>query len=516
VSYSIFAGGANIDASTGVVSNVTSNYVVRATATGLCGTTTADRSVTVNTPSATASISYSGGIIANPTAIAGNPNKNIQLTGCEGTAITLTATVGNSSSYEWMKNGVAISGSQNQASIPVTISWGDYQLVAYDINNCGTFTDTVGISLKKSVASAGLDRNICPGTTTTIGGGLYPTGTTYTWTPSTNLSAANVSNPTVLATLSAPTTYSLVVSKPFVEQEASFSCASAPDDVNITLKSQPSTPSITANTANVCQNDVVTLSVSNTTGSSQIRWFRDGTQLTTTSALTYNPPTNGSGTFNFTARGLSADGCLSLLSNAAPVTIFNAPTPVVTASVGTDVGNVVKLCPGITSTTLTATASGGTPTYQWYETSTPATILGTTNTLVVSGVTTVNKLRSVKATYTYSAITCVKTPAYKAIRQDATATGCRLMNANEVVDNEMTAYPNPTSNVLNVKVQATEAGESTLSLINSLGQAVWSENRSIEQGTTEIQLSLAHLPAGIYHLILDKGDIHQTVRVVKE
>ncbi|UPT68707.1 MAG: hypothetical protein M0D57_08830 [Sphingobacteriales bacterium JAD_PAG50586_3] len=74
VTYSIVGGtGASINSTTGVVSSVTGNFTVRATATTICGTATTDRAVTVNpAPSALSggdqSICYTGGTITGASA----------------------------------------------------------------------------------------------------------------------------------------------------------------------------------------------------------------------------------------------------------------------------------------------------------------------------------------------------------------------------------------------------------------------------------------------------------------
>ncbi|MFN0201438.1 MAG: T9SS type A sorting domain-containing protein, partial [Bacteroidia bacterium] len=396
-------------------------------------------------------------------------------------------------------------------------------LVAYDVNNCGTFTDTIGISLKKATASAGIDRDICLGSTITIGGGTYPAGTTYTWTPSTNLSASNVATPTVLGTLTSPTTYSLVIARPITEQEATFTCASAPDAVNVTLKAVPAPPTITRTSASdiACQGGTgITLAATNIVGS--VQWYRASSVGPTTTSITET--STGGVARAYTARNLS-NGCYSAPSNSLTITVVNAPKPTITSSVGSlqsGSATQINVCPTVTSAVFTAayTTSAGTvaPTYAWYNPAVSSTtVIGTGNTLAVSGITTNNLRRNVIATYVYPSITCTATSATMDIRQSATATGCRVMqNEEETFENILSVYPNPTEKMLNAKIQVTEAGEATLTLVNSLGQNIWTEKRNLEEGDTDIQLSLEALPAGIYILSFDKENVHQSVKIVKE
>ncbi|MFN0202122.1 MAG: T9SS type A sorting domain-containing protein [Bacteroidia bacterium] len=457
----------------------------------------------------TASITTSGGILANPTAT-GQTNKLI--TGCQGTNILLTAMTSNASSHKWFKNGAQV-GNTSDATLTVNTGWGDYELIAYDASGCGQAGDTVGISLKPTpLATGGLDRNICQGTTTTIGA-LAQANTTYTWTPNDgHLSSFSAANPTVLATLPNSTKYGLQISRSYIVLDANFTCASAIDSVVITLKSQPNTPTIIASATEVCQGSMITLTASNIVGS--LKWFVNNVAGASTNPL--NVTSTSGVTKTYTAKNVGANGCSSVASNSINATIQNAPVPTITSSVGTDVSNIIKVCLGITNATLTANVTAGTPTYTWFNPPN-LTSIGSGNTLALANIATTNKNYYVRAAYVYGGLTCTKNSVTKVIRQDAAATGCRVMqNEEEVLKNALSVYPNPTEKLLNAKIQVAEAGEATLTLVNNLGQSVWTEKRNLEEGDTEIQLSLETLPAGIYFLSLDKENVHQSTKIVKE
>lgn len=523
ITYSIFMGGASIDANTGVVSNVTSNFTVRATATGTCGSTTSDRSVIVNTLQATASITVARGTFINPAASAANPQLDRQYRSCEGDSIVAVANVSNSVQHRWMRNNSFLPAFDNAPSISIKASWGVYQLVAYDMNGCSTATDSIGFKINVTpIVKAGSDQSICLGGTKMIGATNAVVGITYTWTPSTHLNDANLAKPTVQNTFNATTTYAFQARRTYNELEVPVTCSSRFDSAKVTLEPLPAFPSIAASATNICQGDAsIVLTPSNTAGATSVQWLKNGVVIGTSSnvsatrSVTSLPSSSGS----YTAQVVSASGCSSLPSNSIALTINAAPTPTISPSVGQDINNVIKVCLGITNVTLNATTSAGTPTYTWFRTS-PTTQIGTGNNVVLTNVTTTNRSYYVRATYVYGGLTCSKNSTTKTVRQDATATGCRLMQNGEEqeveLSNHLSAYPNPTQNLLTAKIQVVEAGEATLTLVNNLGQKVWCEKRTLEEGNTEMQLSLETLPTGVYILSFDKEGVHQTLKVVKE
>lgn len=120
ISYSVLSGGATINSTTGVVSNVLSDYVIRATASTGCGTATADQSVTVH---------------ANPIAPIITNIGN--LTFCEGQNVLLSSNL--SSGNLWSTN-------ENTESILVTSS-GNYSLVYTDANGCSASSNSVTVQV---------------------------------------------------------------------------------------------------------------------------------------------------------------------------------------------------------------------------------------------------------------------------------------------------------------------------------------------------------------------------------
>lgn len=84
-------------------------------------------------------------------------------------------------------------------------------------------------------------------------------------------------------------------------------------------------------------------------------------------------------------------------------------------------------------------------------------------------------------------------------------------NLEELVN--VTVYPNPTSEVLNLRFEVPVEGEIDVYLLNQQGQLVKTD--IIEAATLEKQINMQEYPAGIYFLRLVKGKLSNVYKVVK-
>lgn len=153
---------------------------------------TSTLTLTVSDGTCTASDVVTVSVTPLPLANAGN-----DVTICTGTSATLTATGG--STYTWTpSSGLDNPNSASPVANPsVTTS---YTVIVGD-NGC-TATDVVSVIVTNSlVIDAGVDQTICDGQSTTM---IATGGSTYTWTPSSGLSANTgysvVANPTITTT----------------------------------------------------------------------------------------------------------------------------------------------------------------------------------------------------------------------------------------------------------------------------------------------------------------------------
>ena len=120
IAYSILTGGATIDAVSGTVSNVASDYTVRATANTGCGITTADRLVTVNSNPIAPVVSATG-----------------SLTFCEGQSVVLNSSYPSGNLW-----------SNNQLGETLTVNTtGNYSLIYTDLNGCSSTSNAISVQV---------------------------------------------------------------------------------------------------------------------------------------------------------------------------------------------------------------------------------------------------------------------------------------------------------------------------------------------------------------------------------
>ena len=70
---------------------------------------------------------------------------------------------------------------------------------------------------------------------------------------------------------------------------------------------------------------------------------------------------------------------------------------------------------------------------------------------------------------------------------------------------QLELYPNPNNGDFKLKIRSTKASETRISLLNMLGQEVWTDTKTIIVGTQEMDLS-TNLAAGVYILRLNNVD----------
>ena len=263
---------------------------------------------------------------------------------CVGNSISPTATVTpcygtGTPTYVWTFTGGS-PASSNQLN-PGTIAYantGSFPVTLRVTDLCG-FTEasqtlTVG---PRPTANAGPDRNICSGTTTTLGSSNVP-GVTYTWQPTTGLSNPNSHSTTLnaLYTGLAPDTLLTYV----VTASLGATCQST-DTVQVRVRRSPLV-SITPPNTSICTGSSAVLVAS---GADSYVWTPGGA---TSPSVTVSPAT----TTNYQVTGTLANGCSATAS--ALVTVVNF----VPANAGPD----VSFCSGQPAS-LQGTNAG--MNYQW-------------------------------------------------------------------------------------------------------------------------------------------------------
>ena len=83
-------------------------------------------------------------------------------------------------------------------------------------------------------------------------------------------------------------------------------------------------------------------------------------------------------------------------------------------------------------------------------------------------------------------------------------------------ENVMEVYPNPVTQMLNVKLQNSLENEGKLLLYNNMGQLVFTQNISLLNGSANETLDLQNLAAGIYNLTFQTVSSNIVRKIVKE
>lgn len=210
-------------------------------------------------------------------------------------------------------------------------------------NTCGSspvsnpFTFTIN---PLPVVSAGIDKTICNGSSTTIGG-TATAGLIYAWTPTTGLSNANISNPTASPTTS--TSYIVTA------YNGTTGCYKK-DTVKVTVLASPVANAGSDKT--LCNGLTTVLGTTAIAGVTYTWTPATGLSSTTVSNPTFTSTTPGTTTYTLTAK-LTATGCVK--TDQVVVTV----NPAAVANAGVD----KTVCLGY-STLIGATATASN-TYLW-------------------------------------------------------------------------------------------------------------------------------------------------------
>lgn len=285
----LWSNGQNAQTATGLAAG---NYTVTVTDAGGCAFTV---TVTVN---------MTGG----PTATAG-----ADVSMCMGNSTQLNA--GGGGNYSWIP-ATALSNAaiSNPIANPNTTT--TYTVIVTDVNGC-TSADNVTVTINAlPVANAGTDPSICSGFSATLNGSG---GGSYAWSPATNLSSTNISNP--VANPNATTTYTLTVTD-------ANGCTNS-DDVTVTVNALP-VANFSSTTA--CFNSPTMFTDLSTGNPTSWNWSFPNAIPSSSTSQNPAPTYIADGTYTATLTVTNANGCQDITSmtvtvNPLPFANFSS-TPV--------------------------------------------------------------------------------------------------------------------------------------------------------------------------------------------
>ncbi len=276
---------------------------------------------------------------------------------CAGNTVQFTDSSLNSpTSWNWTFTGgtPATSTAQNPSEVYSTAGIYNVKLKVTNTGGTDSLTKTsyITVNSNPTITATPSPSSYCPGGSSTL---TASGGSTYTWSPSTDLNATT--GTTVTANPTTTTTYTVT--------GTNSSGCSATKTVTVTVNPIP-TITATPSPASYCPVGSSTLTAS---GGSTFTWS-PSTDLsaTTGAAVTANP----TATTTYTVTGTNSSGC----SATKTVTVTVNPTPTITAT-----PSPASYCSGESST---LTASGGS-SYTW---SPSTTLSATTGTTVTANPTT--------------------------------------------------------------------------------------------------------------------------------
>lgn len=224
---------------------------------------------------------------------------NASCTNPTGGSITLN-TSGGLAPYEYSING----GAFQSSNVFTGLSAGPKTIIIKDAF-CGTITKTINVGFNDNLAlTTNNDTLVCAGAPVNMLAVTNGTGTAYTWTPATGLSAANISNP--VATVNSNAAFTVT---------ATLNGCVRTKTVNIAIKPNPVISAGPDKT--IVDGDQVQLNGSSAANAVSIAWTP---AATLTNANTYTPVAKPNATTTYTLTVRDNNNCTS--TDAAIVTVI--------------------------------------------------------------------------------------------------------------------------------------------------------------------------------------------------
>ena len=241
---------------------------------------------------------------------------------CAGTSLRLSVTPALTVSYEWMKDGVPISGATNAYYEPTES--GSYTVTITSVNDgCSSTSSAVTVTVDTGPGFEVMPQ-MNPIPAVCVGGNINLSatqiaGATYHWSGPNGFSATTTTNTAVVtnATSAKAGEYTVVIQ--------TGACSTAPLSENAVVYGLP-TPTVTASGAtSFCEDDgSVTLSVGS--GFDSYQWKRNGVAISGATTSSFTATASG----NYTVLVTNAVGC-SNESTAITVNKLLPPTASFTA-----------------------------------------------------------------------------------------------------------------------------------------------------------------------------------------
>ena len=362
---------------------------------------------------------------------------------CEPLSIPLVIDLPSGSTngfeYQWILNGNPINGATD--STYAAFVSGSYSLSVSDGNNCSK-SSTSKVATIKQLPVANFS---VTGTTTFCKGGsvvFYApviSGYSYTWYNNGVSIGSGVSK-----TIKLSGNYSVVANLGGCKDTSNNSVA-------VTVNDLPVASIATNDNTIFCLGDSAQLIATPSVNGFNYKWL-NGTSIVD-STIVPNYTAFNAGTYKVIIK--DSNGCISKLSTSSVKIKTNA---IPTASI-TPLGSTTISATG--SVKLNASPSTGV-TWQWYK-----------DGVAISGATSKQYLATIDGSYTVAVtkLGCVGTSAAIVVTQTGVKEEAGITNGS-VLSFELSAYPNPVSDVLTINVQGIENVDGTIQVMDCNGRLI--------------------------------------------
>ncbi len=436
-----------------------------------------------------------------PTGVSATNNGPI----CSGTLLTLNANA-SSTNTTWVWTGPNGFYSTLQApfvTAATTAAAGTYNVTA-TLNGCSvTASTTAVVNAVPAIPTAGANTPVCTGQTLNLTASTVA-GATYIWTgPSFS---STLQNPSIT---SANSTHAGT----YTVRTSANGCQSQPTSVVVTVTNAPSVFAYPSPKDSICVGGSVTLNASITgITSPTYQWYRNGNAIPGATTRAYTTTAVNDFDVFYCGVNITTLCAAAYTTNSAPITMRVLPymSPLVSISSNPPAGTTVSSGTMINFTAV-PTNAGNNPQYQWTRNS--KDIIGAISKIWGASTLSNNDTICVKITSDYlcpepktGLSNCI------VVSIEAVASGVN----NTSTGNKLAVFPNPSNGSFTVQGQWNTNGKVQATVTNAVGQVIYTESLSVNNGMLNNTIKLQNVAAGIYTLRLQTENEYATVKLTIE
>ena len=416
----------------------------------------------------------------------------------------------NTTTYTWtVPTGLTITSGQGTNTI--TASWtsltidpsisGTVSVVA--VTACTSRTQTAAVSYASTSpvtpGSISGDSRLCPGVNATYSVAPVARATSYNWTVPTGMTITSGQGTNVI-TVTVGGSYS----GGNVTVSAANACGASPVRTRSTVINTPQTPGTISGQANGVCGASSTYTIANVSGATSYTWAVPATASIAsgqgTNSITVTWPSSGAGgsVSVQTVNGCGSSSARTLTVNTAPARPDTSGAQPTSACGGQAYTYGVKTAPGATSYAWLVTPGGSITSGQGtkFATVTWGTGVPVSQTITVRAANGCGT--SLNRTIAVSVNNCVR--------------------ENESIGTilSMTAYPNPTSDNVNIEFNANGVAKYTVRLLDLSGRELRVQAGESMEGLNKTSFNVSDLSSGIYLIVMDHDNNRKTLRLTVE